>query len=358
MSGIRPEKRKLRVPKDALVLDVGTVAFADDPAGDAPGGAVPVVLTARGGDAVEHWFWGRVVHDLAGMRIHKPRLALDYNHDPDRLIGYLDQFDTSGGALVARGALLPGESPTAAEILALARAGVPYEASIFFSGPLRFEELSDGARAKVNGREVTGPATILRQWSLRGVAICPHGVDRDTAARFSAADVHLTILGDTDMSSEIPTPGGAGADPRAEITRYRDAFGENGVTWYLEGKTFAEAQALHAAELRRRADELATKLSEAEKQRGELAERHASAERELAELRARLAEAERARDAAQAKLDALDRGQREPVSFSPAADDAISTDPRAAELSARLGSNLGRFAASLRLPSRNGRGAA
>jgi signal peptide peptidase SppA len=65
---------------------------------------------------------------------------------------------------------------------------------------------------------------------------------------------------ETTMSSETKTPAtGAGTaapanaaektvDTKAELKRYTDAFGmANGAQWYMEGKTFEEATALHTA---------------------------------------------------------------------------------------------------------------
>jgi hypothetical protein len=57
----------------------------------------PVKMTARTGKPIEHWYWGRVVHDLGGMNLSKSRIPIDYCHEAEDVIGYLNHFDTSTG---------------------------------------------------------------------------------------------------------------------------------------------------------------------------------------------------------------------------------------------------------------------
>jgi|SRR6185295_16939349 len=119
------------------------------------------------------------------MTIAKPRIPLDYCHDDDEVIGYANKFDTSTGDLVATGALIPyspDPEDRATEIIYKAQQGVPYEASIFFDGPLVVEEVSENATTLVNGAQLSGPITVIRQWTLRGIAVCPHGNDPNTSA--------------------------------------------------------------------------------------------------------------------------------------------------------------------------------
>lgn len=348
------QKSKRQVPQAALHFDLDVTEFAlDEGAGSAHG--VPVTIKARGGDPIEHWYWGRVAHDLAGMQLHKPRLALDYMHDPNKLIGYLDEFDTAGGDLVVRGAILPEHSAVAAQILRLASAGVPYEASIQFDGPLRIEEVAEGKSANVNGRTIEGPATIFRRWTLRGVAICPHGADPNTKTNFSTGEeVTLTIIGGSTMAlseqerEQVDAPRN---DTLSEIRRYRDAFGSAGIDWYIEGKSFAESQELFIGTLKARIDEFSASLKDAEQKRDEFAEKLKEAEKQRDELATKLTAVERERDDLKAKLAAIDRGELEPLRFSlPEGEDRAERN----ELATRLGPNLGLYASWLKMP-KNGR---
>lgn len=174
------------IPAAACCMVVGEPEFGDNGEGAK---SAPVRLTARSGKPIEHWFWGRVVHDLAGMRVHKSRLPIDYVHDAKEVIGYLNKFETESGDLVTSGALVPyKDGDRATEILHKFRQGVPYEASINFGGDgIKVQELLEGEVAEVNGYQFDGPGVIVREWPLRGVAICPYGADMNTkSAEFAA----------------------------------------------------------------------------------------------------------------------------------------------------------------------------
>jgi len=175
-----------RIPAGACTLIVGEFELGDNGEGAK---SAPVRLVARSGKAIEHWFWGNVVHDLAGMHLSKPRLPIDYVHDPKEVIGYLNRFDSKSGDLVTSGALVPfKENDRATEIMHKMAAGVPYEASINFGGDgIKIEEIAQGQSVMVNGAQFSGPGIIIREWPLRGVAICPYGADANTDASASLA---------------------------------------------------------------------------------------------------------------------------------------------------------------------------
>lgn len=173
------EKNFNAVPKAACMLAGGQVEMGSN--GENAKSA-PIKLKARSGDSIEHWYWGKVIHDLAGMRVHKTRLTIDYAHNDDEVLGYLNHFDTAGGDLIASGALTPWrEDDRASEVMFKMAQGVPYEASIFFGGDgIKIEEVGEGMMQTVNGRQFEGPGVIIREWPLRGVAICPYGADANT----------------------------------------------------------------------------------------------------------------------------------------------------------------------------------
>lgn len=191
------EARFRKVPAKAFAVACGEVELAGS--ADNKGKTSPVRLKARSGQPIEHWFWGKVVHDLTGMRLHKPRLPIDYAHNDAEVLGYLNKFDSTSGDLVASGALIPFRpDDRASEVLHKMREGVPYEASIFFGGDgIKIQELAEGEVADVNGYRLQGPAVIVREWPLRGVAICPYGADMntDSAASFaSGKEIAVEIL--------------------------------------------------------------------------------------------------------------------------------------------------------------------
>jgi hypothetical protein len=317
--------------------------------------SAPVTIQARSKEPVDHWYWGRMVHDLAGFSAHKPKLPLDYCHNDAEVLGYVNKFDTSSGDLVASGALTPfDEKDRASEVLFKQQQGVPYEASIYFdSDNIVLEYVPQGMSAEVNGYQFEGPGVIARQWSLRGIAVCPHGYDRNTNVEFKAGDSPevavkfvseevqeaidaaveeateaikniVTEAVDTaadaveaeaeeaeEEGSEETTPvesveSSTALSRGAEGKRFLTAFGDKGGKWFAEGKTFAEAQALFTKSLQ---DENKT----------------------LREKNAELA----------SKL-AARRGEKEPVSFSTEAPEAGKT-----KLSV-LGPNLAKVASSVK----------
>jgi hypothetical protein len=297
------------VPRQACRM-VSEVQFGDN---GAESKTAPIRLLARSGNALDHWFWGRIVHDLSGMQMHKARLPVDYCHESNEVLGYLNHFDISDGDLVASGALTPfKDGDRASEVIFKSRNGVPWEASIDWAGPAEIEELEAGQFAEVNGRQVEGPAQIVRRWQLRGVAVCPYGADMNTESKvFSGSEtVAINIKRSSEMAEQaeavevteaveaevteveeetveaeateeaaavepveqaVETPAEE-AQPVVEPTEqeklreqgkaFVDAFGERGAVWFLEGKTFTEAQALRIDELQAEVERLTALVSE------------------------------------------------------------------------------------------------
>lgn len=217
-----------KVPAAACRLAGGEIALGDN--GDNAKTA-KIQLKARSGKPITHWYWGKVVHDLAGMSLHKSRLTVDYAHNDSEVLGYLNHFDASSGDLVASGALTPfTETDRASEVLHKMKQGVPYEASIFFGGEgIEIEEIGEGQNPMVNGAEFQGPGIIIRKWPLRGVAICPYGADQNTeAAAMSFRN------GETFTATRVTTP----EKETVEMSTKEQS---------VEAKGAAEAKAVEAA---------------------------------------------------------------------------------------------------------------
>lgn len=304
------------IPTGAMRFDVGPCEFGESGKGKEDK-TIPVRIKARDGGIVNHWYWGRVVHDMAGMELHKESLPIDYVHFADEVIGYLDNFDVSSGDLVCEGALVPfADGDRVDELVHKSRAGVPYEASISYDGPLRIEQLDTGTKAEVNGRTVEGPLMVFRQWSLRGVAICPYGADRNTKTQLTQGDeMPVTIISEESSSMSMfkrkkaeesdaaeltaesktqaesqpetdgaetdatdaqldPTAGQLSDKPAGESDqaageqaakpdgqKFLDAFGPQGGVWFAEGKTFDEAQKLFANGLKAQNEKLEERLA-------------------------------------------------------------------------------------------------
>jgi len=229
----QPKKKEgaslCEIPREAFYFDAGTFQLADpDRADDA---RVPIKMLARSGQPIVHWYWGKIVHDLSGVR-HKARVPIDYRHNPDQGIGYLDRFDTKTGDLWVEGALVPyGQDDKAQELIHRSQHGVPYEASIFWGGDgIKLEEIDAKSKAKVNGYEIEGPAVIVREWPLRGVAVCLYGADANTRSEFNeqGEDITVSLTGATTMSDEELVDK-AGEIEGLELEINEDAYVSTGV---------------------------------------------------------------------------------------------------------------------------------
>lgn len=205
------------IPDGALRCEIPADAVRLGDNGDSATSA-PVEILARTGDPIDHWYWGRFVHDLEGMEVKRGRCTIDWRHDLDQIIGYLNRFETTTGDLVCGGAITPyRDSDRGSEFIHKSALGVPYEASIDFSGPLTLEEVGPGDTVEVNGRTLSGPLLVIRKWTLRSVAITPQGADSDTAAnQLEQSDgqrvaVEFSTM-EADMAHEAQTPEDASTD--------------------------------------------------------------------------------------------------------------------------------------------------
>ncbi len=277
-----------KVPAAALRIGLEPLKFA---AGDAPEGGepnkFPLLMRARGGQPLYHWYWGTVVHDMAGFKPDQPVIPVDWCHTDD-LMGRLDKFTPSNDGLDVEGYLLKvKEDDRVDEVKKKSDGGIPYQASIFFD-PKSIEEVPAGSSTQVNGYTLAGPATIIRQWSLRGVAICPYGYDNQTNSKFSAGDAgEIEVPFTLTAMNKTTTKPADGAPANTELTSSTEPtskpvdvaqfakqaqeqcmdfvkrFGaENGSKWYGEGKPLSEALELHAADLQAKLTTKETEITE------------------------------------------------------------------------------------------------
>jgi hypothetical protein len=341
------------IPRKALTFRVGEMNVGSNGQGAK---TAPVKLLARSGEPISHWYWGNVVHDLAGMQLSKSRLPIDWCHT-DELIGTLNKFDTSSGDLVASGFIKtnPARMPDHAAIVMNDSEGddtIPYEASINFGGSeVVCEEIPEGFQTQVNGRQFTGPGIVIRKWTLRGVAICPYGADMHTATEMNESEtVNITLIkqenatmsaeatpAEAPAAVETETPAIETAAPVAPVVElaqaeaqpatltpavveakpheaYVAAFGDKGAMWFLEGKSLESCYAQHVGDLKTAHEAEVTALKS-----------------QIEDLKTRLA--------------AMPRGES-PISHSPA--DVDPNAARVAELTPKVGANLARVAAGIK----------
>lgn len=144
-------------------------------------------LVAYTGRAIrQSWSRNPLVVDLAGMDTTRASLPILWGHDAslDSVLGQSTSVTSDGNQLIVAGEIL-GESPTATQVLALARKGMKFQASIG-ADIGRIENVGPGEMVTVNGRDFTGPISVVRASSLREVSIVLMGADAQTSAAIAA----------------------------------------------------------------------------------------------------------------------------------------------------------------------------
>jgi hypothetical protein len=169
------------IPASAFRFDatVSSIKKTDQTSNEAE-----ISLLARSSQPIEHWFWGRIVHDMEGYSA-KDKICLDYCHDENQIIGYSDIQDVGKEGLTLAGKLVSViEGDRADIVIRQGAAGIPFEASIFFDEAV-LEWIPENTTTEVNGFQFAGPGVIAREWRLRGCAVCPYGADGNTESEFA-----------------------------------------------------------------------------------------------------------------------------------------------------------------------------
>jgi hypothetical protein len=226
----------------------------------------PVTLKARGTGHINHWWFGRVIHDLSGMSVPSGgTIPIDHVHT-DEALGVIDEFDTKDG-LTLKGKFVSTQiGDTAWNLATKMEAGIPYQASIFFDDledgtPIYEQILKKDQSDTVNGQKFEGPGIIVRKWLLRGVATCLYGADPNTKTQ---------VLKHQQPYEET-------MDPKEQLKQFTEKFGaELANKYFSDGLDMEQAISKFSDVLQDRlkaADKLAaekdTKIAELEKQFGE-----------------------------------------------------------------------------------------
>ena len=174
----------------------------------------------------------------------KDRVPLDYNHNEEEVIGYVENFQCTADAITADGVVLIGDdSSDAAKTFAQnIDGGVPFEASAFLDlSEAESVELEDG----------------VTEWSgalIRGVAICPYGTDRKTTVSLKLGETNFVVRlknsnnEDETMDEEKKVSiedqkKDDSKNPREELEEMIEEFGlERGVDFFRRGVSIEEAR--------------------------------------------------------------------------------------------------------------------
>lgn len=132
--------------------------------------------------------WGRpVVVDLAGLTAGSAIIPALKDHDPTDIVGHgsveigARQIKFSGEV----SGLRPGVENGAQQVVALAGNGFQWQMSIG-AEPGKIDKIEAGEKVLVNGRNVHGPAYVVRAASLREVSFLSIGADANTSASIAA----------------------------------------------------------------------------------------------------------------------------------------------------------------------------
>jgi len=216
-------RRAIRASQQPSPQTVSIAAeFSMQAATDA-GGMPTFELLAYTGRAIrQSWSRNPLVVDLAGMDTGNQTIPILYGHEAslDSVLGQSSEIMSDGQQLMVRGQLI-GEGDTAGKVMALARRGMRFQASIG-ADTGRIENIGPGEAVTVNGRDFTGPISVVRGSALREVSIVLMGADSQTSAAIAAeANEDLTMAHDANTqqpTDKVEAAAAGAADQKPTIT--------------------------------------------------------------------------------------------------------------------------------------------
>lgn len=154
---------------------------------DNGGEKLPTFAMAAYTGAVMHLsgFWDPVIVDLENVQVPSQNRPILRQHDEAKIVGHSTRIDVSDKGIHVEGTI-SGVGPDAAEVVALAKNGFQWQASIGATA-VRTEFVEPGQTATVNGREINGPVIISRETILGEISFVPLGADGATSARVAAS---------------------------------------------------------------------------------------------------------------------------------------------------------------------------
>ena len=166
----------VKIPRRAMTFGEGQVTFADG-GKDEP--RKFKILALSGKIIKDHWWWGNFAIDLQGLKAAKKKMPVLREHERDRIVGVGETNIDETGMHVE--GTFSQKTPDAAEVLALADEGFPWEASIY-AVPEKIEYVERDQEAEVNGQKLKGPGAIFRKTIARETSFVTLGADKNTSA--------------------------------------------------------------------------------------------------------------------------------------------------------------------------------
>lgn len=213
--------QQIRITGEATLVEAPLLADG------ASGGNPKFSLVGYTGRAIRQaWSRTPLVVDLAGMDTTSQAIAvmLGHQYDIDHAVGQASQVVNSGTDLTVSTEVI-GESPEVAKAVNLARKGWKFQASIG-ADVGRIENIAAGESVEVNGRQFSGPVSVVRASTLREVSIVLFGADAATSAAIAAeatiggfpmADHANQTPDETKVSAEAPATVAGGTPAPAPV---------------------------------------------------------------------------------------------------------------------------------------------
>jgi hypothetical protein len=208
-------------------------------------GEYPFEVLLLSGKPLQTSKLGRFVIDLDTLSWHKDSLIVDYNHDEEKILGFVDDFSRTDEGLVVRGKLISDSFVD--RLVELSARGTPFEASPTITqqeGEAVFVPKDESA--VVNGETHQGPLTIFKHVPLRGMGICPHGTDRFT--HFTVLKERFETMPKTKTSPDLTKLSDEGAGPSvkdSDLAEFVSIYGtEKGVQLWQSGADIADIRTM------------------------------------------------------------------------------------------------------------------
>ena len=164
-------------------------------------------LVAYTGAAIrQSWSRNPLVVDLAGMDTSRQAIPILWGHDAslDNVLGQSSVVANDGEQITLSGDLI-GEGPVAERVVSLAKKGLKFQASIG-ADTGKIENVAPGEKVQVNGRDFTGPISVVRGSSLREVSIVLFGADAATSAAIAAEASEDVLMADEATKTPAEEP--------------------------------------------------------------------------------------------------------------------------------------------------------
>jgi hypothetical protein len=238
-----------------------TITGASEPleilAADGEGKGVPKFsMVAYTGAEMNVGFSSPVVVDISGVKASQT-VPILYEHGSREIVGHSTSVDLSAQRIKVNGHV-SGVSQAATEVVATAKNGFPWQASIGLKIS-KAEHVEAGQTVKVNGRNFTGPITVIRAGTLREVSFVSMGADGNTSSSIAATlkgktmddvtkvkapeVVAETKIEAADVISDIRKQAAAEAKRIADVRATCDGFDAIAATAIAEGWSADKAKA-------------------------------------------------------------------------------------------------------------------